>query len=170
MNEKNLVNSAKNGDKSAFAQLYELYKDRLYRYAFYRLGSHQDAQDAVCDTVLLAYEEIGNLRKASAFSSWIFKIQSAVCSKYIDSQVKQRQNADIDDFKNSAKVSNCINTHTAELQEGLNILNEQERNIVLLSVVAGFNSNEISKITGLTPGSVRSNLSRSLTKMRNFLG
>lgn len=67
MNEKNFINSAKNGDKSAFAQLYELYKDRLYRYAFYRLGNHEDAQDAVCDAVLLAYEEIGDLRKASAF-------------------------------------------------------------------------------------------------------
>ena len=46
---------------------------------------------------------------------------------------------------------------------------EDEKEIVLLSVVSGLNSNEISVITGLTPGAVRSKLSRSYSKMREFL-
>lgn len=169
MNEKDLVSLSKKGDKQAFADLYGLYKDRLYRYACYRLGNTDDAQDAVCDTVLSAYEQITSLKKSSAFSSWIFKIHYATCSKYIKMQISDKENASIDDFKNSAKTANSINTLSLELNEGLNILNDREREVVLLSVIAGFNSREISKITGLTDGSVRSKLSRSLAKMRAFL-
>ena len=53
MDEKLLVKKAKSGDKTAFSSLYRLYKDKLYRYAFYRLGNSDDAQDAVSDAVLL---------------------------------------------------------------------------------------------------------------------
>ena len=47
MDEKELVIRAKSGDKEAFAALYGLYSDRLYRYAFYRLQNESDAEDAV---------------------------------------------------------------------------------------------------------------------------
>ncbi len=83
MNEKQLIHSAGKGDKEAFAKLYGLYKDRLYRYAYYRLGNSCDAEDAVCDTVLMAFEEIRDLRKASAFSAWIFRMHYSTCSKYV---------------------------------------------------------------------------------------
>jgi RNA polymerase sigma-70 factor (ECF subfamily) len=56
-----------------------------------------------------------------------------------------------------------------ELAEALAILKDDEREIVLLSVVAGLTSNEIAKHTLLQPGAVRSKLSRSLAKMREFL-
>lgn len=56
-----------------------------------------------------------------------------------------------------------------ELAQALDILSSDEKEIVLLSVVCSFTSKEISKITGLTAGSVRSKLSRSLAKMRNYL-
>lgn len=169
MTEKQLVKKAAQGDKQAFAQLYGLYKDRLYRYAFYRLGNCDDAQDAVCDTFLSAYEQIGKLRKASAFPSWIFKIHSTACNKYITLQANARENSELSAFENSEKLSKNFNTLSLELQECLNILNEQEKEIVLLSVVAGLNSKEISRLTGLADGSVRSKLSRSLAKMRAFL-
>ena len=61
------------------------------------------------------------------------------------------------------------NHKAIELAEALSILKDDEREIVLLSVVAGLTSDEISKHTLLTPGAVRSKLSRSLAIMREFL-
>lgn len=168
MTEKELIRLSRKDNKQAFAELYGLYKDRLYRYACYRLGDTYDAQDAVCDTVLCAYEQIGSLKKASAFSAWIFKIHYTTCSKYITRQIEAKENANLNDFENSAKLSQELSTLSIELMEGLNILNEQEREIVLLSIIAGFKSKEISELTGLTDGAVRSKLSRSLAKMRGF--
>ena len=58
---------------------------------------------------------------------------------------------------------------SVELTEALAQLDEEERSIVLLSVLGGLTSREISEITSLTPGAVRSKLSRSLAKMREYL-
>lgn len=169
MEEKQLVKKAKAGDKAAFAGLYRLYKDRLYRYAFYRLGISEDAEDAVSDAVVSAYEQICNLKNAEAFSCWIFKILNITCAEYIKKQINQRNAAELTDYENSNQMSAALNTASLELRQGLEILDNEEQQIVLLSVVAGLTSKEISKAIGLTPGSVRSKLSRSLAKMRNFL-
>lgn len=169
MTEKELIKSAKHGDKDAFAMLYGNYESRLYRYACYKLRNRDDACDAVADTIVCAYEEIGSLKKASAFDSWIFSILRAKCNKYIKQQIKQREADDYTTLFDSAELSTTISNESVELKEALAMLNENEREIVLLSVIAGLTSREISKITGLTAGSVRSKLSRSLTKMKDFL-
>jgi len=170
MNETELVSRAKSGDREAFAELYGLYKDRLYRYAFYRLQSETDAEDAVQDCVVSAYTQIGKLKKPQAFPSWIFRILYFTCNAQIKRQAQLRQNSNIDDFSdrlfdNSAETA-VLKT---ELQNALNHLSDDEKEIVLLSAVAGFNSKEIAKTVGITAGSVRSKLSRSLKKMREFL-
>lgn len=169
MNEKELVKKAKKGDKEAFCRLYSLYKDRLYRYAYYRLGNADDAQDAVSDCIVSAYEQIKNLRKPEAFPSWIFRILHAACSSYVKLQIKQRECESVDTVKSSSNLFVTIDESKTELCQALDMLSGDEKEIVLLSVVAGITSKEISKVTGLTAGSVRSKLSRSISKMRNFL-
>lgn len=54
MKESEFIKNAQKGDKNAFCELYELYKNRLYRYAYYKLSSEADAEDAVMDCVLCA--------------------------------------------------------------------------------------------------------------------
>ncbi|MGN0562823.1 MAG: RNA polymerase sigma factor, partial [Candidatus Fimenecus sp.] len=56
-----------------------------------------------------------------------------------------------------------------DLRNALMRLTEEERQIVLLSAVAGFTSKEIAATVDLTAGAVRSKLSRSLEKLRTYL-
>lgn len=170
MNEKELIALAKSGNKDAFAELYGLYKDRLYRYAFYRLQNESDAEDAVQDAVVSAYIQIGSLKKAEAFPAWIFRILYCTCAAQIRRQEMLRKNSNIEDLENQFFDDSAEQAALkTELQNALNILKDDEKEIVLLSVVAGFNSGEIGKITDMTSGAVRSKLSRSLKKMRDFL-
>ncbi|MBQ9517285.1 MAG: RNA polymerase sigma factor [Eubacterium sp.] len=170
MNEKELVTRAKSGDKDAFAELYGLYKDRLYRYAFYRLQSLSDAEDAVQDCVVSAYIQIGSVKKAEAFPAWIFRILYCTVNAQIKRQSIARNNSNIDDMANQLFDDSAQNTvQKTEMQNALASLKDDEREIVLLSVVAGFSSKEIGKIVDMTSGAVRSKLSRSLKKMKDFL-
>ena len=57
MKESELVKKAQKGDSDAFCELYNLYKNRLYKYAYYRLSNANDAEDAVMDCVLSAYSQ-----------------------------------------------------------------------------------------------------------------
>lgn len=167
--EEYLIPHAMCGEKEAFCELYDLYKDRLYRYAFYRLQNHQDAEDAVSDCILSAYKGITKLKKKEAFTAWIFRILYCSCNAVIKNQIERRSTDDIDDYSDKLSVDAQPVIQKTELLEALAILKDDEREIVLLSTVAGFKSNEIAKICDTTPGTVRSKLSRSLKKMREFL-
>lgn len=169
MTEKELIKKAQNGDKQAFCQLYSTYKSRLYRYAFYRLSNEDDSADAVSDTFVSAYEEIKQLKKAEAFPRWIFSILRAKCNYYIKQQINMKEAQSLDSLDNSTSLSENFSNVTIELKEALAQLKDDEKEIVLLSVVAGLSSKEIARVTDLTSGSVRSKLSRSLAKMRDYL-
>ncbi len=167
MDESILVKRAVLGEREAFARLYTLYKDRLYRYAYFRLSSESDAQDAVSDCVVRAFENIRTLRSEKAFSAWIFKILYRTCAEILSRRGIEQENEDVITLADvEDKSASCI---APELREALDLLKSEDRDIVLLSVVAGYNSREIAKITGMKPSTVRSRLSRSLAKMREFL-
>ena len=167
MDEK-LIKEATAGSKEAFCSLYGIYKDRLYRYALYRLGDPTEAEDAVSDCVLAAWKSIGSLRSEKAFGSWIFRILSNCCASRIREIMEERRGLG-SLYDTGTGSTSAPPSLSAELSEALAQLSEEEREIVLLSITGGLSSKEISSLTGLTPGSVRSKLSRSLAKMREFL-
>lgn len=169
LNEKQLVMLAKTGDKDAFCNLYSKYKEKLFRYAYYQLKNENDAEDAVSECIVMAYSEIVNIKKAESFSSWIFRIMYCTCTKYIKKQVAQRQTVEFSTVANTYIEEQNKAENKTEVMQALDILSDEDREIVMLSVLGGLKSKEIAKIKNLAPGSIRSKLSRSLAKMRNFL-
>lgn len=169
MTESELAQMAKSGDTAAFSKLYGSYKDKLFRYAYYKLGNVDDAEDAVQSCLLSAFEQIGKLKKADSFSSWIFKILSVYCANYIKEQIKRRNTDDLENYWDISSPASDSLIEETELRECLGRLSEKEREIVYLSVIAGFNSKEVSKITGYSAGNARTILSRSLSKMKKEL-
>ena len=161
-----IISRARSGDRQAFAQLYLQHKDRLFRYAYFKLGNIQDAQDAVSDCVLEAYAGISLLKNEKAFSGWIFKILYRTCCAALERNSRRRAAQAWDNTEEP-----CVqDTHLApELEEALAILTPEERDIVLLSVVAGYKTREIADMLHLNHGTVRSRLSRALAKMKEFL-
>ncbi len=167
MSGDNVIQMAVNGDKLAFAKLYSRYKDRLYRYAYFKLGNDTDAQDAVVDCIVCAYQSIGILKNDKAFDAWIFKILYRSCCAIIKRQIELKNTGNLDDRENLTFEEPGF--ESVELKDALKELNETDRDIVLLSAVAGFNSREIGRLLGLKPNTVRSRLSRALAKMKAFL-
>lgn len=171
--EIKLAEAAKEGSKEAFCELYGEYKDRLYRYALYRLGNPADAEDAVSECVMAAWQGLPRLRSTQAFGAWIFRILHNCCVKRIRDSVNLRENMQriYDDGPSSQGrgSTDSAASLSVEIREALSQLSEEERTVVLLSVLGDLTSREISDITALTPGAVRSKLSRSLAKMREYL-
>ena len=167
MDEKELVQRAVTGDKDAFAGLYIRCRDSLYRYAFFRLGNDSDAQDAVSACIAAAYESIGRLKNATSFRAWIFRILYRCCCDLIKAQMEQNARGDLEELDRAP--SDDPRYLSVEVREALNRLDDIDRDIVLLSAVAGYNSREIASVIGSKPTTVRSRLARSLRKMRTFL-
>ena len=167
MDEKMLVQKASGGDKEAFAALYMRCRDDLYRYAYFRLGNEEDARDAVSMCIVEAYEGIYGLRSAAAFRPWIIRILYRCCCRLMTEQHFNRNNrADIAELNDLPAENNHI---SPEIKEAFGVLNTCDRDIVLLSVIGGYNSREIASMAGLNPSTVRSRLKRALAKMKQFL-
>lgn len=165
---RNLVAAAKSGDKDAFARLYEeVYKD-LYRFALYCLKNQEDAEDAVSETVLDAWQGLPGLRQEDAFRPWVFKILSAKCKRRMRAYAQRRNETDIEDVV--IPVPNDFQDGEAlELQAAMNRLSDEERLILSLQIFSGYDSAEISSMLGMNRNTVRSKQSRALGKLKAFL-
>ena len=80
MTQAERVRQAQAGDVDAFCALYTAYQQKLFHYAYYKLGNVQDAEDVVQDCMLTAFEQLGMLKKPEAFGSWLFSILYHGCA------------------------------------------------------------------------------------------
>src|SRR3989338_4236560 len=69
-----LVKRSQKGDQDAFAAIYDIFVDPIYRYVYYRVKS-VDAEDLVETVFLKVWENIRQYKpKKKSFSAWIFRI------------------------------------------------------------------------------------------------
>ena len=155
-----------------FMKLYETVYQDLYRVAYYYLGNGADAEDAVQDAVLAAWENFGKLRRKEAFRAWIFQILANVCKKslrrralrgYPSENPLQEGNVE----KGTAAEGGL--TERLEILELLSGLDEEERMIILLSVFGGYKGEEIAVILKSRHSTVRSRYRRALKKLERKL-
>lgn len=169
MDEKVTVRKAIEGDRGSFCELYDRYKVRLYRYSWYRLRNRQDAEDAVSDSVLSAWQQIGNLEKPEAFAAWIFTILRRTCAGYIKEQIRAKDTLPEEALESVTEAGEHDPGTSAYLMEALGSIPEDTGEMVLLSVVGGLTSKEIGEIYDMPQGTVRSRLSRAFADMRKML-
>ncbi|MDF2670630.1 MAG: polymerase, sigma-24 subunit, ecf subfamily, partial [Paenibacillus sp.] len=74
-----LADRIKLGDSESFRLIVLKFQQRLYAYCLCMLGSHEEAEDAVQDVFLLAYNRIGQYVRQDSFSAWLYKIAYHHC-------------------------------------------------------------------------------------------
>ncbi len=162
------VKKARAGDADAFAELYStVYKD-LYRIALVNLKNQHDASDVVSDTVLEAFSSIKKLKDEKAFKAWIIKILTVKIKNKQKDYIKTRNYQEELESVEQEKTDE-INYGGLELMEEFRRLNEEERLVLSLSVVSGYTSEEIAKVTGLSANTVRSKAARAKIKLKQML-
>lgn len=161
------VKKAAGGDAGAFGLLYEEISLDLYRFALWYLKSPEDAEDAVQEACISAFQSIGKLKKQESFRPWFMKILFNRC-KDIARQRKKLVTVPKDDpaFQNLPYYENFPEGDMGRL---LSKLSDTDREIVLLSVLGGYKSGEIGNLLGMKNATVRSRLSRALHFLRQEL-
>ncbi|MFC6335202.1 RNA polymerase sigma factor SigW [Paenibacillus septentrionalis] len=77
--ESQLVKLALKGDQAAFAELVELYQEKLYHMAYRMLNNRQEAEDVVQDTFMRVYNNLERYDDTMKFSTWIYRIATNLC-------------------------------------------------------------------------------------------
>lgn len=162
-----LVKKAQKGDTDAFVELMEMHKTALYKVAKSYLKSEEDIADAMQDTILSAYEHIGELKKSAYFKTWITRILMNHCNDVLRRQrhfVKAGWEEEREEDREGSAPSD-----DREFYELLSELSEDVRPIFLLHYGEGFSIKEVAQILDMNENTVKSKLMRGRKKLKTAL-
>ncbi len=157
-----LVQRAQNGDKNAFVKLMQAHKADMYRLGKGYFRSDHDIADALSETILTCYENIGNLREPRFFRAWLMRI---FCNKCNDMKRRGRHYAGEEALPDRA--GDDADTANAEFLLLMDSLEEPYRIVLILYYAQRFRVREIAEITGLSESAVKTRLKRGRDKMRD---
>ena len=170
--DRTLVQSACQGDLSAYNELVLRYQSRIYSLVYNMTSSKEDAEDMVQDVFVKAFSSLKHFRGTSSFYTWIYRIAINRTINFLKKR-KRKQALSLNDVDEgverdpvyvelSARESPVRDASLSELQQKLNkallTLSEKHRTVVVLHDIQGVPHDEIARMTGCSEGTVRSRL------------
>jgi RNA polymerase sigma-70 factor (ECF subfamily) len=167
--ERELVRRARKGDEQGFAGLVRLHERRAYIVARSIVLTHEDAEDAVQEGFLRAYQALDRFDPGQTFGAWLNRI---VANAALDLARRRK-------VRNAEELSDAIPAvfrDPAEdgelkerLQKAMTELPERARSVIVLHDVEGFTHAEIGEMLGIPGGTARSDLHHARQKLRTLL-
>jgi RNA polymerase sigma-70 factor (ECF subfamily) len=163
-----LIQLLRQGDRQAFADVYERHKSAIYRYCLRMLADADAAEDATHDTSLKMYANTEQLHNVESFVSWLFRIAHNEVLMYMRYNKRNGTHNDETVWDETTPHEILVSTETTELvQKILQNLKSEYREVVLLREYEQLSYAQIAEITGDTESSVKSRLykaRKALTK------
>lgn len=180
MEEAQLIELARNGDRDAFAQLLQRYEKPVYHQALRMVGSAEDAADMTQDAFIKAWQGLPNFQGGSSFSTWLYRITGNVCIDFLRREKKRRGEPSLDDEDSglAAQLADPAPSPQRALEReelrqavsaALSRLSDDHRQVLVLREVSGLSYEEIGQALDLSPGTVKSRLARARLSLANFL-
>lgn len=132
----------------------------MFAYAFSITKSREDAEDAVHNAIIKAFDGLPELKSRAKLRPWLFRILRNECLKLIN--LKSRFTSITDDMP--AEHNDL--EERLDLGLAINSLGDEFREVVLLYYKLGYSTGEIAKIVGIPRGTVMSRLARARELIR----
>lgn len=172
-----LIARAQVGDAMAFDQLIIAHQQRIIALAWRLLGNREDARDAAQETFLRVYKHLNKCDPKQDFAGWLYRIAVNVCR---DLARKRRSNqTSFEEELAAGKLIEPISPHNTEaatllaqeqtiLLRALATLTAKERAALVLRDLEGLPTEEVARILGSRPTTVRSQISTARVKIKAF--
>jgi len=179
-----LVKKAKLGDRRAFGKLVNKYQNKVLYLAYDLLGNYIDAQDVAQNVFLQAFQNITYFRDESSFSTWIYKITTNAAIDFQRSKRRRRalfidqpqpeegQNRSIENIEDPYQAiekrfeDSDLKNLVARVVEDFS---PQQKAAFVLKYFHDKTTEEIAKIIGCDPVTVRGHILRATLKLRKKL-
>jgi RNA polymerase sigma-70 factor (ECF subfamily) len=185
---------ARAGDEDAFRELTDPYRHELQLHCYRIVGSTQDAEDLVQETLLAAWRGLDQFNEQASIRTWLYRIATNRCIDALRASTRQPQpmtqipepsrvsepiwlepypdvllDRIADDAPGPAARYEAKEATALAFVAGLQHLSAQQRAVLVLRDVLGFHAAEVAEILATTEASVNSLLRRARTALDSRL-
>jgi RNA polymerase sigma-70 factor, ECF subfamily len=171
-------------DEGAFDELVSRYMDMIFNLCFRVLGDYDDANDCAQETFIKVYKNLNNFEMRSGFSTWIYRIAVNTCKNHLSSGAgkarKKNLSLDVNDKNNRGAIEiedssgdpvKVFEKREMEaiIRRAIESLPGEQRILIILRDIEGRPYDEISSITAIKIGTVKSRIARAREHLREML-
>jgi RNA polymerase sigma factor (sigma-70 family) len=174
LEDAELVERAKRGDVHAYETLVRRYQEIAHRVAYVIAGS--DAEDAAQDAFVKAYYALNRFRVGSSFRPWLLKIVANEARNRRRSATRRRELAvRMEEERPSGDAAPSPESAAFEQEDrrtllaALERLRATDRAVIAYRYFFDMSEADMATALGCAPGTVKSRLSRALSRLRKVL-
>ncbi len=171
------------GDMSAFQNLVDHFKKKVYYLAYDIVGDHHEAEDVSQEVFIKVYRSLKNFRKDAKMSSWIHQITVNSAIDLLRKR-KAKPSVNLEEFDVLEPRDNLPGMGTAavdpessaeaamlqaRIQHALLQVSPRERSVFVMRHYNDFQLDEIADVLEISTGTVKSLLFRAMQKLRREL-
>ncbi len=173
MDQDILIKRARS-DPDAFARLYRLHYDSVFRYCSHRLFNRQSAEDVTSTVFFKVMAAIKTFKgNAKDFRNWLYRIATNAVNDHLRSAVKRKEAIRIvsDSIRSDRHVieSDDLSEKKVLLKQAILSLKPKYQTVITLRYFEKMKLIEIAEVLDQNPTTTRSILSRALDKLRKKL-
>ena len=173
---EDIVARAKAGEREAFASLYEMHYDRIYRYVAFKCGGAGDAEDLTGEVFLKMLESIHQFEfRGFPFTSWLYRIAHNVVMDHFRRRGR-RPTVPLDDAERVADAAHSemewrahVSWTMNEVVNAMDDLTDLQREVVSLRFAGGLSIAETAKAVGRKENAVKALQHAGIKKLRAAL-
>ena len=171
--EESLVRRAKQRDQEAFAQLYEEYFDKIYRYVALKIGDRMEAEDITQQVFLNAIRAISSFKwRGVAFSAWLFRIAHNQVVDYLRKKAKRATTPLDESLVASGDDPRLIAEQRLDIERLLSAtrkLTPAQQEVISLRFAGELSIAQVAKVMGKSEGAVKALQHSAIVALRKAL-
>lgn len=164
-----VVGLARTGDREAFAELVRRRQSWIRNLMRRCCGDETLADDLAQQAFLQAWRRLSGLREPDRFGAWLKRLAINVWLQHARKHDVLAEAEDTDEIRGSAPSTQDATGEAMDLDRALARLTGRARLCVILAYHEGMTHDEISELTGLPLGTVKSHIRRGTDRLRRLL-
>jgi RNA polymerase sigma-70 factor (ECF subfamily) len=182
--EKILIEQARSGDESAFAQLIDAHSEKIIQLAWRLIGNRSEAEEISQEAFLRFYKSLGTFRGDSSVGTWLYRTTSRLAIDHLRHEKLKRKlfffrgddDERVDPLEQavdpSASPHDLLQAQETarKVEELLTRLPARQKAVFVLRHQEGLSLKEIAATLGLSEGTVKAHLHRAVSMFRKEIG
>ncbi|MBI2772875.1 MAG: sigma-70 family RNA polymerase sigma factor [Chloroflexi bacterium] len=171
--EPDVIERARGGDRAAFAELYDMHVDSVYRYLIYRVREPSDAEDLTSEVFTRAFANIQRYRwQGKSLLAWLYTIARNAVT---DRRRRDRPTMELEHAYGLASEGPTAHDHAVRGEEvgalrgAVKYLTAEQQQVLSLRFEANLSSREVARMLGKNEGAIRALQFRALGRLRKIL-